>query len=273
MKNKIKSAFYPIILIVLSLIGSELLANAGSVVHAADLQTTNYTTTGYYLTQKNKKTNVNLNKSSKSIEELKEAMHNNYIRDKYNVQYKPHNPFNRRKSTETLTRITFLDKQSSVAPANAKPDRTDEPKKMVAVSNSERYTENANEVKHNKTKQANTSTKKKKEVSSNNYAQKEDKSSDKWETYEVTAYTAYCDGCSGITYTGVNLKENPNARVIAVDPSVIPLGSKVEIEGYGTFKAEDIGGAIKGNRIDMFIQSKDEALKFGRRELKVKIVE
>ena len=61
-----------------------------------------------------------------------------------------------------------------------------------------------------------------------------------------TAYTASCNGCSGVTATGLNLKNNPNAKVIAVDPSVIPLGSKVYVEGYGYAVAADKGGAIKG---------------------------
>ena len=63
----------------------------------------------------------------------------------------------------------------------------------------------------------------------------------------ATAYTAHCNGCSGITATGINLRANPNLKVIAVDPSVIPLGSKVWVEGYGYAVAGDTGGAIKGN--------------------------
>ncbi|UII58342.1 LysM peptidoglycan-binding domain-containing protein (plasmid) [Cytobacillus spongiae] len=92
-------------------------------------------------------------------------------------------------------------------------------------------------------------------------------------TVEATAYTASCDGCSGTTATGVNLLENPDAKVIAVDPNVIPLGSKVYVEGYGYATAEDTGGAIKGNRIDVFIPSKDQAIDFGRKTLNVKILE
>ncbi|MCR6110788.1 peptidoglycan-binding protein [Bacillus sp. A301a_S52] len=88
---------------------------------------------------------------------------------------------------------------------------------------------------------------------------------------EATAYTAYCDGCSGITYTGLDLRNNPTKKVIAVDPQVIPLGSKVYVEGYGEAIAADIGGAIKGNRIDIFIPNKDDALKFGRQMVDVTI--
>jgi 3D (Asp-Asp-Asp) domain-containing protein len=91
-------------------------------------------------------------------------------------------------------------------------------------------------------------------------------------TVTATAYTASCAGCSGITATGMNIKDNPNARVIAVDPSVIPLESKVYIKGYGEYTAADTGGAIKGNRIDVFIPSEQAALNFGRKQLRVTIL-
>lgn len=91
-------------------------------------------------------------------------------------------------------------------------------------------------------------------------------------TVTATAYTAYCDGCTGVTYTGINLISNPNQKVIAVDPNVIPLGSKVYVEGYGTAIAGDIGSAIKGNRIDIFIPSETEALKFGVQKLNITIL-
>ncbi|TGB04612.1 LysM peptidoglycan-binding and 3D domain-containing protein [Halobacillus salinus] len=91
-------------------------------------------------------------------------------------------------------------------------------------------------------------------------------------TAEATAYTAFCNGCSGVTATGIDLRANPNQKVIAVDPSVIPLGSRVYVEGYGTAIAGDTGGAINGNRIDVFIPNKSEALKFGRRSVTVKVL-
>lgn len=91
-------------------------------------------------------------------------------------------------------------------------------------------------------------------------------------TVKATAYTASCGGCSGITATGINIKANPNAKVISVDPSVIPLGSKVYVEGYGEAIAADTGGAIKGNRIDVFIPSHQDAINFGTKQLKVKIL-
>lgn len=91
-------------------------------------------------------------------------------------------------------------------------------------------------------------------------------------TVKATAYTASCGGCSGVTATGINLNENPNAKVISVDPSVIPLGSKVFIEGYGVAIAADTGGAIKGNRIDVYMPSESQAVQFGAQEITVKIL-
>lgn len=99
------------------------------------------------------------------------------------------------------------------------------------------------------------------------------KSSSKVMTVRATAYTASCEGCSGITATGINLKENPNKKVISVDPSVIPLGSKVYVEGYGEAIAGDTGGAIKGKKIDVFIPSKQDAIHFGVKQLKVTILD
>lgn len=88
----------------------------------------------------------------------------------------------------------------------------------------------------------------------------------------ATAYTAYCDGCSGITKTGINLRANPHLKVIAVDPSVIPLGSTVYVPGYGTAIAGDIGGAIKGNRIDVFFPSKNTAYQWGVKNITIQII-
>ncbi|QOR68756.1 DUF348 domain-containing protein [Cytobacillus suaedae] len=88
-----------------------------------------------------------------------------------------------------------------------------------------------------------------------------------------TAYTAYCNGCSGTTATGINLRANPDMKVIAVDPSVIPLGTKVYVEGYGYAIAGDTGSAIKGNKIDVFFATKAEAYRWGRKSVKIKILD
>ncbi|WP_249872108.1 3D domain-containing protein [Oceanobacillus saliphilus] len=90
---------------------------------------------------------------------------------------------------------------------------------------------------------------------------------------EATAYTAGCNGCSGITATGINLNNDPYAKVIAVDPNVIPLGTNVYVEGYGYAVAGDTGGAIKGNKIDIHVPTKTEAYNWGRRTVKITILE
>ncbi|MDY0394840.1 3D domain-containing protein [Virgibacillus halophilus] len=89
----------------------------------------------------------------------------------------------------------------------------------------------------------------------------------------ASAYTANCGGCSGFTATGINLKSNPNAKVVAVDPSVIPLGTKVWVEGYGVAVAGDTGGSIQGNRIDLHVASSSQAHAFGTRTVTVKILD
>jgi uncharacterized protein YabE (DUF348 family) len=77
----------------------------------------------------------------------------------------------------------------------------------------------------------------------------------------ATAYTAGCYGCSGITASGVRA----GFGVIAVDPSVIPLGTKVFIPGYGHAIAGDTGGAIQGHRVDLGFDNVAAAIRFGRR--------
>ncbi|MGG0301374.1 cell wall-binding protein EntB [Bacillus albus] len=96
-------------------------------------------------------------------------------------------------------------------------------------------------------------------------------------TVVATAYTADPseNGTYGgrvLTAMGHDLTANPNMRIIAVDPKVIPLGSKVWVEGYGEAIAGDTGSAIKGNRIDVLMGSKSKAMNWGRQTVKVKIL-
>ena len=81
----------------------------------------------------------------------------------------------------------------------------------------------------------------------------------------ATAYTGNCAGCSGITKIGVPAGHG----IVAVDPSVIPLGSQLFIPGYGKAVAGDTGGAIHGNRIDLGFNSDTDAMQFGRRPVVV----
>ena len=98
-------------------------------------------------------------------------------------------------------------------------------------------------------------------------------SSEKVLYMNATAYSAECNGCSGITATGINLNANPDMKVIAVDPNVIPLGTKVWVEGYGNAVAGDTGGSISGNRIDVHLPTSADASKFGWKKVQVKVLE
>jgi len=82
-------------------------------------------------------------------------------------------------------------------------------------------------------------------------------------TFEATAYT-----WTGYrTATGVW----PSRGTVAVDPRVIPTGSKLWVEGYGEAVAADTGGDIQGQRIDLYMDSEHECLQWGRRKVEVKI--
>lgn len=89
-------------------------------------------------------------------------------------------------------------------------------------------------------------------------------------TVEATAYSYNEAGLSNYTADGTNLVNEPN--VIAVDPSVIPLGSYVEIPGYGIFRAADTGGAIYGNRIDVHLVNLNDVYNFGRRTITIRVL-
>lgn len=90
-------------------------------------------------------------------------------------------------------------------------------------------------------------------------------------TYKVTAYCP-CRSCSGsyggTTSTGVKATAG---RTVAVDPTVIPYGTRLKINGH-VYVAEDCGGAVKGRHIDMFFNSHSEALKWGVRYCDVEIL-
>lgn len=86
----------------------------------------------------------------------------------------------------------------------------------------------------------------------------------------ATAYSTNQPSLSTHTATGIDLRSNPH--VIAVDPSVIPLGSMVEVPGYGIRIAGDTGGAIKGNRIDIHITDLGTAQSFGYQNMTVRIL-
>ncbi len=117
----------------------------------------------------------------------------------------------------------------------------------------------------------------------------EEKKQNYKEVIEVTA-TAYClcQKCCGKTpdnpnygrtASGLRIVPGTGMKVIAVDPTVIPLNSHVYVEGmngawdYGYAIAADTGGAIKNNKIDLYMDSHSEALKWGRRNVRVYVLE
>ena len=90
-------------------------------------------------------------------------------------------------------------------------------------------------------------------------------------TYTLTAYcpcSRCCGKSDGITATGTKATAG---RTIAVDPKVIPYGSKVKINGH-VYTAEDCGGAIKSKKIDIFFNSHQSALNFGKQTAEVFIL-
>lgn len=96
--------------------------------------------------------------------------------------------------------------------------------------------------------------------------------------FDCTAYCS-CRRCCGNYSPEVTGREPHTAtgtipaegRTIAVDPSVIPYGTSVYIEGMGTYIAEDCGGGVKGNHIDIYFESHERAVQFGRRRMNVSI--
>ena len=94
---------------------------------------------------------------------------------------------------------------------------------------------------------------------------------EEWIQFTATGYCA-CQKCcgktNGITASGVRASAN---HTIAAS-SAYSFGTKIEIEGLGVFTVEDRGGAIQGNKIDVFFNSHQEALNFGRKQLRIRVV-
>lgn len=86
-------------------------------------------------------------------------------------------------------------------------------------------------------------------------------------TMESTAYLPTDGSGTGRTASGIKAKYG----IVAVDPKVIPIGTLVFVEGYGLALAADTGGAIKGNKIDVCLESRSKCSQWGRRKVKVHI--
>lgn len=89
-------------------------------------------------------------------------------------------------------------------------------------------------------------------------------------TMSATAYSTEANGMGTYSATGINLKQHPSC--VAVDPSVIPLGSIIWVSGYGVSVAGDTGTAIKGNIIDLHFSTVAQSMAWGRRTVTVKIL-
>lgn len=89
-------------------------------------------------------------------------------------------------------------------------------------------------------------------------------------TMSATAYSTEANGMGTYSATGINLKQHPSC--VAVDPSVIPLGSIIWVSGYGVSVAGDTGTAIKGNIIDLHFATVAQSMAWGRRTVTVKIL-
>jgi len=85
---------------------------------------------------------------------------------------------------------------------------------------------------------------------------------------EASAYTPFDGGQSGITASGIPARRG----LVAVDPRVIPLGTRLYIMGYGPALAADTGGAIRGTKIDLCVEDYNEAMRFGRRTVEVYVL-
>ena len=90
-------------------------------------------------------------------------------------------------------------------------------------------------------------------------------------TFEVTGYCG-CEKCCGLKGGLTKTEKIPKAGyTIAADPEVLPMGSKVEIDGI-VYMVEDTGGLVKGNVIDIYFDTHEEAVMFGRQKKKVYLV-
>lgn len=96
-------------------------------------------------------------------------------------------------------------------------------------------------------------------------------------TMSSTAYDVSFESCGkypdhpqyGITYSGLRVRPG----IVAVDPRVIPLGTWLYVEGYGEALAADVGGAIKGNKIDLYYESETVVNRYGRKTIKVYVLD
>ncbi|MBU6081810.1 MULTISPECIES: LysM peptidoglycan-binding and 3D domain-containing protein [Allobacillus] len=172
-------------------------------------------------------------------------------------------------SSNNESAATQSSNQQNAQSSNKQEQKTEKKQKQ----STEQTTEKQSTEKQDKVKATNTASQSTSSNQSSNQSQQSSQKEGRTLTVEATAYTADCAGCSGVTATGIDLNNSPNKKVIAVDPNVIPLGSRVYVEGYGEAIAGDTGGAINGNIIDLHVPTKAEAYQWGRRTVEVTILD
>ena len=143
---------------------------------------------------------------------------------------------------------------------------------VTTSSSSNDSTVEAAEVEEAVQTETRTETAPAKKPAASEPASEKSSSSESGRTIQVSAtgYSTQQPNLSTHTRTGIDLRVNP--RVIAVDPSVIPLNSLVEIPGKGVYIAGDTGSAIKGNKIDIHFSTVGEALSWGRRTITIRVL-
>lgn len=91
----------------------------------------------------------------------------------------------------------------------------------------------------------------------------------KWQNFNATAYSVEGETASG--------KQTREGRTVAADPRVLPIGAKIQVRGAGsydgTYVVHDKGPAIKGREIDIFIDDANEAKRFGKKPVRVRVLE
>lgn len=158
-----------------------------------------------------------------------------------------------RKAAEEQRKAAKKEKEQEKVEVASAPKQSEQKKtNTTTTSSSQKSPAPSNENKENKENQENKNQ------------------SGSWMSIQSTGYSTQEPGLSTHTATGIDLRVNP--RVIAVDPSVIPLGSLVEIQGLGIYVAGDTGGAINGRIIDIHFSTVSQAMSWGRRTVNVRII-
>ncbi|EPY2273363.1 3D domain-containing protein [Clostridium sporogenes] len=175
-------------------------------------------------------------------------------------------------------KLVSLKKSNEVTLLRLNKSVEEEKKALNNVKEKENQIVASEAAKAKEAREAEENSKQSKEVAANNSNSSEGQTLSRGESnsgsyskvmvVEATAYAGH-----GITASGNPTNRNPNGySTIAVDPRVIPMYSKVYVEGYGYAIALDTGGAIQGNRIDLFMNSEAECNSWGRRTVKVYII-